>query len=78
MEMVLTEDLIVEVAAKQARLFIQTDADRHLTAVGDLINSAPDPLNVAKKLARRLGRTNAGLFLDPKIVNAGARGWFKP
>jgi hypothetical protein len=67
----------VEVARKQALLFIKTDADRHLTAVGDLINSAPDPVNVAKKLARRLGRVNASLFLDPKLVNAGCRGWFR-
>ena len=73
----MTEDQIVEVAHKQARMFQRDNADRHLDAIGELINQAEDPVNAAKKLARKCGRKLASEFLDPKIVNAGARGWYR-
>lgn len=74
----MTEDQIVAIAHAQARAFQRTDEDRHLETIGKLLNDAEDPLNAAKKLARRCGRELASEFLDPKIVNAGARGWFRP
>lgn len=73
----LDENQVVAVAHSQARAFQRDNEDRHLDAIGTLINSADDPINAAKKLARLCGRTLAGEFLDPKIVNAGARGWFR-
>lgn len=75
--MQLNEDQIVELAHKQARMFQRDDADRHLEAIQNLLNQAEDPVNAAKKLARKCGRKLAGEFLDPKIVNAGARGWYR-
>ena len=75
--MSMTEDQIVELAHRQARFFQRDDADRHLEVIQNLLNDAEDPVNAAKKLARKCGRKLASEFLDPKIVNAGARGWFR-
>lgn len=74
---VLDEDVAVQVALAQARAFQRDDDDRHLHTIGEIINATPDPVNAAKKLARRCGRKLASQFLDRKIVEAGARGWFR-
>lgn len=73
----LTEDQLVAIAHAQARAFQRDDQDRHLETIAGLINQAEDPVNAARKLARKCGRQLAGEFLDPQIVNAGARGWFR-
>lgn len=76
--LLVNEDTIVAVALKQARMFQWDDEDRHLDQIAYLINSAEDPVNAAKKLARKCGRKLASEFLDADIVEAGARGRFRP
>ncbi len=78
MNMILNEDIAVNVAVAQARAFERDDDDRHLEKIGELINQTEDPVNTARKVARKCGRKLASIFLDPQIVNAGARGWYKP
>ncbi len=70
----MTEDVVVEVAVVQAKLYLRDGYERHRVALSNLINDADDPENVAAKVARRLGRVRGSELFCPQIVEKGCRG----